>query len=499
MKQDDLYILIQNMTKQEKIFFNRYAQVSNNKKNKHYMSLFKLIERQLKKYNTVDEQLLKKKFQYLSVEKRYLMNILIKALTAFHEKDNGFYYVKTLTKQIRILMDKGIFAEAEKLHAKAVAEAEKYNLFEELLVLNNLKMAIADYQGSLNDIQEMRVLVEDKLRRIDQLVNYDQYCLLIYQMQDFIRRNGYIDTLEKEQEFNALIDVPLLQNQENALSNKAIELYFNANMLIYELQYNFERKYEKFQQRIAFMNAQPHLYSAYNRIVFTNNYILCCINVKALDECREQLQLLDEQIAAYPVQSGFVFAFSYMCHLEVNSKFGAFESNRTWITKTEEALHAYNDFLPIQQEYIYFSLGRACLELGYYEKAFDYLSKVSEHKIFAKDSITYAASKLLILICYYELGWQSNLESAVISFYRQIRRASIKFKLYESLLKYLKLGIANKDLTDKKTLQFFYAEWESIEPNSREIIPFRFFHYKKWLKSKIENKPLSAYFDNVVI
>ena len=495
MKQDDLYTLIQKMTKQEKIFFNRYAQVSNNKKNKHYMSLFKLIERQLKKYNTVDEQLLKKKFQYLSVEKRYLMNILIKALTAFHEKDDGFFYVKTLTKQIRVLMDKGIFTEAEKLHAKAVAVAEKYNLFEELLILSNLKMAMADYQGSLNDIDKMRVLIEDKLHRINQLVNYDQYCLLIYQIQDFIRRNGYIDTVEKEQEFNALIDEPLLQNRENALSNRATELYFNAKMFIYELQYDFEEKYKEFQQRIAFMHANPHLYGAYNKIVFTNNYILCCINVKEQEECREHLQRLDEQIAAYPVQSGFIFAFSYMCHLEANSKFGAFESNRVWIAKTEEALITYNDFSPIQQEYICLSLGRACMELEYYEKALDYLYKVSEHKVFAKHSITYLASKLLMLICYYELGWQSNLESAAMSFYRQIRQTDIQFKLYESFLKYLKLGISNKSAyRNKETLEAYYLKWEAFGQDPRERIPFQFFHYKEWLKSKLDNKPLSAYF-----
>ena len=494
MKQDDLYIFIQNMTKQEKIFFKRYAHVSNNKKGKHYMSLFKLIERQLKKGNVVDEELLKKKFQYLSVEKRYLLNILIKALTVFHEKDKGFFYIKTLTKQIRVLIDKRVFLEAEKLYVKAVAFAEQYNLFDDLLILSNLKMTMTDYQGTLNVADEMRGVIDDKLHRIDQIVNYDQYSLLIYQIQHFLSQHGYIDTVEKEQEFNALIDEPLLENHENALSTRAKELYFMAKSSIYESQYNFEQEHKVFQERLVLMNEHPHLYSAYNRIIFMHNYVMSCIKVGALEEYQEQLQHLDEQVAAYPVQSGFIFAFSYLCHLDGNSKFGVFEDNRRWIAKTEEALSLYNDFVPIQEEYLCLSLGRACMELGDYEKALDYLYRVDEHKLFAKRSITNMASKLLTIICYYELEWHSNLESAILSFYRQIRRAAIKFKLYESLLKYLKLRIANKDLRNRKTLQFFYGEWESIAPNSKEMIPFHFFHYKEWLRSKIENKPLSAYF-----
>ena len=494
MKQNSLYTLIQNMTKQEKIFFNRYAQVSNNKKNKHYISLFKLIEPQLKKGKTIDEELLKKKFQYLSVEKRYLLNALIKALTVFHEKDEGFFYVKTLTKQIGLLIDKGVFLEAEKLHAKAAAMAEQYNLFEELLILNKLKMAISDYQGALNNVDKMRVRLDDKLHQIDRLVNYDQYRLLTYQIQDFISRNVYTDTVEKEQKLEALIDEPLLQNQENALSNRAKELYLKAKIVINDSQYNLEQEHQIFKERLVFMHEQPHLYNAYDKILLTHHYVMSCIKVRALKEYREQLQYLDEQINAYPIQSGAIFVFSYRCHLEGNSKFGTFASNRTWIAKTEAALNTYNDFLPKQEEHLCLALGRACMELESYEKALDYLHRVNESNVWTKRSIIPMASKLLTLICYYELGWQADLETAVISFYRQIRRASIKFKLYDSLLKYLKLSIANKDLTNRKTLEFFYAEWEAIVPNSKEIIPFHFFHYKEWLRSKLDNKPLNAYF-----
>ena len=499
MKQDDLYTLIQKMTKQEKIFFNRYAQVSNNKKNKHYLSLFKAIDSQFKKNGVIDEQSLKKKFQYLSVEKRYLLNVLIKALTVFHENDDGFVVVKTLIKQIKVLIDKGVFKEAKKLHTKAVDMAEQYNLFEDLLILNNLKMVMADYQTVINDLDEMQALTEDKKKCVDQMLNHDQYRLFIYRIYEFSRQHDYIDTPEKMEKLNALIDIPLLQSPDQALSNKAKELYFMAKICICFMLDDIESQYQEFQQRIALMDANPHLYDAYNKMIVTRTYIYCCVHVKEEEECRQQLQSLDRQVAAYPAESGFAFANLHLCHLVVNSGFGDFECNKEWISKAEVGLKTYKDISQLLKEFLYFALGRACMELEHYEKALDYLYKVNEDKVFGKDAINYTATRLLILICYYELGWQSNLESAVISFYRQIRRASIKFKLYELLLKYLKLAIANRDLTHKKTLQFFSTEWKSIESNSREMIPFHFFHYKEWLQSKVEKKPLSAYFKNVTI
>lgn len=487
-------MLIEGMTKQEKIFFNRFAQIANNKKNKHYLTLFKLIEKQLKKNKAIDEEQLKKKFPYLSVEKRYLMNILIKSLTAFHENDEGFYAVKTLIKQIYILVDKGIYLEAQKLHAKAVKIAERYNLFEDLMSLNNIRVALRGHRDILSDLNIMKAIIDDQNKKIGQLLNYDQYRLYMYQLQDWIRTNGYIDTPQKEAEFNQLIASPLIDNISEAKSDRAIELFYNARIYIWGLQYNFRKKYEEFQQRIAFMKEHPHLYSPYNKIIFTNNYLMCCIRVGAIEECEEQLLVLEEYIQQYPLSLERVMVCLYTRKLEFYSHIGAFEKNRAWLLEVEKGLYLCQNLTPLQSEYLYLYLGRAYMELGDYEKALEHLYKVGAFKIFDKTSVTYSAAKLLVLICYYELGWYSNLESALISFYRQIRKAKVQYKLYESLLKYLKLGIANRDLTNKNTLYFFSSEWENISPDSRESIPFQFFHYKKWLRSKIENKPLDTYF-----
>ncbi len=496
MKQDSLYTLIKRMTKQEKIFFNRFAQIANNKKEKHYLTLFRLIEKQLKKDHSVDETKLKKTFPYLSVEKRYLMNVLLRSLTLFHEKDEGFYVVKTMMKQIHILLDKGIYSEAQRLHTKATALAEKYDLFEDLLILNNLKMVLRDYMGFFLNTEAMAVNMENKRQLIEKIVNYDEYRLFMYELFTWIKENGYIDSDQKKIAFQEKINTPLIEDISNAKSAKAIELYYNARVIILELQYDIEGRYNEFQDRIAFMNTHTHLYSPFNRIIFTNNYLLSCIRIGAVEECEKQLSLLEDLISCYPLRSGLINGFLYMRRLEFYSSIGAFEKNRVWIKTVEKGLATYNDFGKRQEEEIHLFLGRAYIEIESYEKALDYLYKVGNYKIFTQASVTYSAARLLMLICYYELKWFSNLESAILSFYRQIRKEGVQYRLYDSLLKYLKLRIANKDLTNKNTLYFFSSEWEGIRLNSKESIPFQFFHYKKWLKSKIEKKPLSAYFNN---
>ena len=493
MKQDDLYTIIQNMTKQEKIFFNRYAQVANNKKNKHYMSLFKLIERQLKKSNAVDEKLLKEKFQYLSVEKRYLANILINALTAFHEKKDGFYLAKTWIKQIRILIDKGAFTKAQKLHSKAVALAEQHGLFEDLMILSNLKIDLCDVRPYVSDLSKTEDLIDEKQVSINQTTNYDQYRLLHNQILDWTKKYGYIDSAAKKEAFDALVEVPIMQDIKYALSNRAKKAYFMIKTYICILRYDSPGQYEVCREFNAFIDQHPYLYDAYNKIIFTYNYVSCCIGIGCLQQSEAQLKSLDEQIEAYSNRVGYMQAFSYMSHLRLNSQFGLFEKHPIWIGKVEEGLLQYQDISPEQLEFIALYVGRAYMELGDYEKALDYLYKIREYKALGNDSIHYSAAKLLMLICYYELGWYSNLESTMNSFYRQIRQNDIQFKLYESFLKYLKNKAA---YNNKAVLEAYYAEWERYEQDARERIPFQYFHYKEWLKGKIEQQSLSAYFQS---
>lgn len=491
MKQDDLYTIIQNMTKQEKIFFNRYAQVANNKKNKHYMSLFKLIERQLKKHNAVDEKLLKEKFQYLSVEKRYLANILINALTAFHEKKDGFYLAKTWIKQIRILIDKGAFTKAQKLHTKAVALAEKHGLFEDLMILSNLKIDLCDSRAFVSDMSKTEDMIQEKQGYINQTTNYDQYRLLHNQILDWTKKYGYIDSESKQQVFDSLVEKPLMYDIKYALSDRAKKAYFIIKTYACILNYDSLGHYKVCKAFNVFIEEHPHLYDAYNKIIFTYNYVSCCIGIGNLEESQTQLKSLDEQIEAYSSRVGYMQGFSYMSHLRLNSQFGLFEQHPILIKKVEAGLDQYQDISPEQLEFIALYLGRAYMELGDYEKALDYLYKIREYKALGNDSIHYSASKLLMLICYYELGWDSNLESMMNSFYRQIRQNNIQFKLYESFLKYLK----NKSVYgDKGILETYYSEWERYEQDVRERIPFQYFHYKEWLKGKIENKSLNAYF-----
>lgn len=493
MKQDDLYKLIQGLSKQEKIFFTRFAQFASSRKNKHYITLFKIIEQQLKKQGFVDETELKQQFQYLSVEKRYLMNTLIRALTVFHDKKEGSITVRTLIKQIELLMDKRVFNEAQKLYTKAVAIAERYDLHEDLLILNNLRMSLADYYGQINEFPYMERFFVDKKKRAAALENYDEYRLFIYKINTWIKENGYIDDEKKAAGFSKLIDTPLL-NPDYPQSAKAKELYFKAQLIVLELQYDLVGRYEEFQKRIQFMRANIHLYIPFNQLVFTHNYVRCCVNVQRFKEASKELDYLDELIAAYPFKTGMITSMIYIRRVDLYSQMGAFDENRKWIERAEYGLANDQEFGAFQKETLYFSLGRAYLELGEPERALDYLREVGNYKVYNKVSVNYAAATVLMMICYYELGWDSNLESALVSFYRQIRRASINYKVYESIIKYFRLGIANQDITNRKTLQFFYSEWESIQPYSRESIPFQFFHYKEWLRSKIEQKPLKTYF-----
>lgn len=85
----DLFRLIKSLTRNEKGYFKKYAQVHGNTKNADYLLLFDEIDKQ---QDTYDEARLiarlkgKPMVHHLSVVKNYLFEMILKSLRSFHDQ-----------------------------------------------------------------------------------------------------------------------------------------------------------------------------------------------------------------------------------------------------------------------------------------------------------------------------------------------------------------------------------------------------------------------------
>lgn len=125
---DDLFQLIQSLTKGEKRHFRLTASLQ--KGAKQYLRLFDAIE-QMEEY---DERALKQQFgnerfvRQFNVAKGYLYNMILKSLRGCYADYNANAEAKDLLKSIAILFEKGLTPQAAKLVQKLLALARQHGL-----------------------------------------------------------------------------------------------------------------------------------------------------------------------------------------------------------------------------------------------------------------------------------------------------------------------------------------------------------------------------------
>ncbi|MCC7438629.1 MAG: hypothetical protein IT211_09070 [Armatimonadetes bacterium] len=125
---DDLFQLIQSLTKGEKRHFRLTASLQKGKK--QYLRLFDAIE-QMEQY---DEPALKQQFgnerfvRQFNVAKGYLYNLILKSLRGCYADYNANAQAKDMLKSIAILFEKGLTPQAAKLVQKLLALASEHGL-----------------------------------------------------------------------------------------------------------------------------------------------------------------------------------------------------------------------------------------------------------------------------------------------------------------------------------------------------------------------------------
>ena len=134
---EDLFHLIQSMSKSEKRYFKMESKKAGNKTSNH-VKLFDAINN-LEEY---DEEVLKKKLrkekfiQHLSAEKRYLYQAVLRSIRNFRGDQSIFAQIKTMVVDANYLLERALYDQAENILDKAQKLAEKIDDTVSLLEIN---------------------------------------------------------------------------------------------------------------------------------------------------------------------------------------------------------------------------------------------------------------------------------------------------------------------------------------------------------------------------
>ena len=134
---DHLYQLIHSLTTEEKGYFIKFARRYSSSGNAS-LQLFKAISKQ----KVFEEKSLKEKIKSYPVVKVYLKNMITDSLALYHRSNHPHIELLSQIQKIHVLVQKGMQAEALKNIEKAIAEAERIEVFVLVIYLLKIKRSI---------------------------------------------------------------------------------------------------------------------------------------------------------------------------------------------------------------------------------------------------------------------------------------------------------------------------------------------------------------------
>lgn len=490
---DELFRLIRTLTPSEKRYFKTNAKRENATSN--YLQLFEAIDAQ-KEY---DEDKLKKKHakkkfvKYLSAEKNYLHEQIMKQMRAFHVDRTIDNKINDLLQDEAFYRAKGLNELRRKTIEKARSLAEEYERFH-LLQDTILRQVVFEFENAEKFLEEpIRELLDDMLSSQKRLSDFVELYRLRHEIfvtyrsgadfnDDSVRLmlddlKGQVSQFETKSEGS----IRLRSQYEMALSD-----YYNC---MSEWGPSFDHLwvlYEAFQ-------IKPSLKKEYllrYRILLSN---LC---TRAFSANKEEtfFDLLNE-LKSLPSNSfnaeGEVFQNVYFLeHLWYLSK-GKLVEAESLMPAISEGLNRYaskvNKARLLSFQYnimvMYFIMHR-------FKEARDWAEKILDDKSDIKQNVT-TVTRILYPIIHFELGHHDLVENLTRSAYRYLLKLKRLHSFERIMVKYLQelpLSPQNEEFMNK--LKELSVEFEKLRTDSNEQITAGFEELELWIRYRLEGKEM---------
>jgi hypothetical protein len=505
MKQPDaLFELIKSLNKSEKGYFKKFISIYGNPAENNYLQLFELINKQ-EEYNEnkIKREIGKvKTIKWLSSEKKYLYKLILKSLRNFHAEESIDNQLSVLVSNIEMLHKKALYRQCLKIiiKAKKIAGAnEKYNKMLEILKWEKTIYGYSRDIGSKIDLT-----VEEETKAIKRLENEQQYKSLSYKMSSITYRERHLRNEDRMREVKKLMNSPLLQGEEKAVTSVAKLSYHNLWARYYEIKGDLAKSKAFLKKIIAEIerNSELIIRETFSCISTYNNYLNICLMQNEFEEHKRTLGLLQKQIPVIVRQKPesialrlFEVQSNHQLALHIGT--GNFKHLLSLIPEMEKQLLLYEGKMVVQAEFaVNYNIAYAYIVTAKYRQAKKWLSKLigeyqTKYSPFMKDVHSFAL--ILNLIVQYELKNYDSLGYYWRSTYRHLFKNKGLFKTEEIILRFFRTH-----LTAVKSEKEMIPAYKELLNELRKIMkdPFEkevlnYFDILSWLESKIQNRPFS--------
>ena len=485
---DPLYQLIKTLSGTEKRYFKLNANKQDGKKD--YLDLFDFIDKQKEYDETKLKEFFKNKdfIKHIAVVKNYLFNTIIDSLHEFSKYDTAQYKIEELLKKIDVLYQKGLIDLCIKYIEKAKKIAEDHECFPELIKLIEIQYQIS-IKNSSRLFGERKTIQSELKLSIEKYYNFCLYTQLHSDVNDLLyRQNLPIESPEVQN----ILQLPFLIKQEMALSARASELYFIIHSRICEYTGNMEMAGTYMLNLLKTYENKPGLLQEYplKYARAINGYLQSTFDAKKFEHFDHYLNVL-EQLLELKISSenkNLIKGIYYVNLFIKNIEFGLFKEVIDLIEKIEMDV-VQNNLVPTKIRIII--IYHECLAyIGnrQYKEAIKLINTVlttNENMI----PIIKRASKLLGIVCHYELGHIDLIENEILSIERHIGLLNNTEgeKLFLKYMKKIIKAVEKKEIVEHFNL--FIKDLIALSNSATSFSVLRYFDIISWAESKSKNTP----------
>lgn len=490
---DDLFQLIRSLSKSEKRYFK--LSVSPYGGEKKYILLFDAIDAQ-KDY---DEEYLRERFRdekfirQFNVAKRYLYELILKALRNYHAESGGRARIRAMMRNMEILHEKGLSRQARKMYDRAMEmsmEQEDFQTRIELIEwwerlepeISRTKQGLDRLYGELFDVfDSFRELIGHAMisRRIALPVH-----------SDHPRTPDELDELEQSLAMLNHMPVPVRSVRAEILRCWSLATYhFGRGEYLAAL--------EQTVHQVELFKAHPALRITLSRryIGALNNKLILHKYLKQEDEyyvtmeklrSEGRLLLKDNRLGSRRTHAE-LFAIIYLSLLTMSIARTDYSTYHELTDEIDRGLLIHSNW--IDSAYLiklYYNLALLSFDVGEYRRALEYNLAVLEFPEPQFSRQTYNGARLLSLIIHYELGNLDLLEYLIKSTYRYFRSRQIMYRFETIVLEFFRRILRSSDRADLLiTFNWLQEQFLPLRYDPQEQNMFRLFNFVYWIEEKI--------------
>jgi hypothetical protein len=428
---------------------------------------------------------------HLHVTRHHLYNLILKALRDYDAGATTRSKVREMIESAHALYTRGLFAQCAKLVAKGYELASRHELFAEQLELLDLRGRLGVMTGASDAID---VTTEQHARHrvlLGQIANTLDVDALLTDLTHLLNRRGKPRNGGELEDFDAVMRHPLLQNIDDAPTNKARWTCYDCYRTYYLATRDYARGYHNSLRMIGFIESGKleTFIEEIDYAVILMTHITICLVLGKEDEAEAtemKLRSIRSRSAATTARLQQLVARSHTSRMmNRNDLAGAAAMGEKLLAMQSDPHAAGSPHAPIVNRFyvafLHFLNGDPDQAL---QRLLPLLNGIEE----VRPDIQ-MWGRLLHLMIHYDLGNIDLLPYLWRSAYRTLRKRNALHRMETIILNFLRrLVDVRTDGELRETLRGMVAELEELEKDPYESEPLKQFYLIPWIEKKLSQK-----------